>query len=65
MKQTRTCLNVSSSSLSTELIALNDDLLQLASELNVHVLKPAYLQQRCLSAQGTDQLVHAISDDII
>ena len=42
---------VTSSFLSTELIALNDDLFQLAPELGIHVFHASYLQQRCLQSQ--------------
>ena len=41
-------LNVRSSFFSTELIALTDDLFQLAPELSIHVFHATYLQQSCL-----------------
>lgn len=42
--------NVASCFLSTELIVLTDDLLQLAPELGVYVFHASYLQQSCLQS---------------
>lgn len=42
--------NVASSFLSTELVVLTDDLLQLAPELGVYVFHASDLQQSCLQS---------------